>query len=82
VAHTCNLSYLGGKRSGRSRFEASPGKEFTIPYLEKSHHKKRAGRVAQGIGPEFKPQYCKKEKEKEKKTQCQCLVISALLCLS
>jgi hypothetical protein len=24
--------------------------------------KKRAGRVAQGEGPEFKPQYCKKKK--------------------
>jgi hypothetical protein len=22
--------------------------------------------VAQGVGPEFKPQYCKKEKEKQK----------------
>jgi hypothetical protein len=29
------------------------------PYLEKPHHKKRAGGVAQGVGPEFKPQYCK-----------------------
>jgi hypothetical protein len=26
------------------------------PYLEKTHHKKRAGEVAQGVGPEFKPQ--------------------------
>jgi hypothetical protein len=25
---------------------------------------KRAGRVAQGVGPEFKPQYCKKKKKK------------------
>jgi hypothetical protein len=33
-------------------------------YLEKSHHtKKRSGEVVQGIGPEFKTQYCKKEKE-------------------
>jgi hypothetical protein len=24
-------------------------------YLEKTHHKKWAGRVAQGVGPEFKP---------------------------
>jgi hypothetical protein len=27
-------------------------------------HKKRAGGVAQGIGPEFKPQYHKKKKPK------------------
>jgi hypothetical protein len=26
------------------------GKYFVRPYLEKTHHKKRAGRVAQGIG--------------------------------
>jgi hypothetical protein len=29
------------------------------PYLEKFHHKKNAGGVAQGVGPEFKPQYHK-----------------------
>jgi hypothetical protein len=30
---------------------------FTRPYLEKNHHKKRTGGVAQGVGLEFKPQY-------------------------
>jgi hypothetical protein len=33
------------------------------PYLEKTYCKKRAGGVAQGIGPEFKPQYLKKKKK-------------------
>jgi hypothetical protein len=28
--------------------------------------KKRAGRMTQGEGPEFKPQYCKKRKERKK----------------
>jgi hypothetical protein len=37
------------------------------PYLKKILHKKRAGGVAQGEGPEFKPQYCKKKKKKKKK---------------
>jgi hypothetical protein len=32
------------------------------PVSEKTHHKKRPGGVAQGIGPEFKPQYHKKKK--------------------
>jgi hypothetical protein len=32
------------------------------PYLEKSASQKRAGGVAQGVGPKFKPQYCKKKK--------------------
>jgi hypothetical protein len=39
------------------------------PYFEKNHHahKKSSGGVAQGIGPEFKPQFCTKKKKKEKK---------------
>jgi hypothetical protein len=31
-------------------------------YLEKNYHKKRAGGVVQGEGPEFKPQHHKKKK--------------------
>jgi hypothetical protein len=27
-------------------------------------HKKRAGGVAQGVGPEFRPQYCKNKTKK------------------
>jgi hypothetical protein len=43
------------------------------PYLEKHT---RAGGVAQGVDPEFKPQYCppppkKKEKRKKKKKVIQ-----------
>jgi hypothetical protein len=36
--------------------------------LAKTLSQKRAGGVAQGIGPEFKPQYCKKTKQKKKTT--------------
>jgi hypothetical protein len=36
------------------------------PYLEKNLHKNRAGGMAQGKGPDFKPQYCKKKKKKSK----------------
>jgi hypothetical protein len=33
-------------------------------YLKRTYHKKkRAGGVAQGVGPEFKPQYHKKKKD-------------------
>jgi hypothetical protein len=48
----------------RIRFKASPDKWFTRPYLKKKkkNHKKRAGGVAQGVGPEFKPSSAKKEK--------------------
>jgi hypothetical protein len=34
------------------------------PYLEKNPSQKKAGGVAQGVGLEFKPQYCKKKKKK------------------
>jgi hypothetical protein len=36
------------------------------PCLRKKRKKitKRTGSVAQGVGPEFKPQYCKKKKKK------------------
>jgi hypothetical protein len=43
------------------RLEASPGKEFHDTIPRKSPSQKRAGGVAQSIGPEFKPQYCKKK---------------------
>jgi hypothetical protein len=38
------------------------------PYLEKNLTQKRSGGVAQDIGPEFKPQFHKKEKKKILKT--------------
>jgi hypothetical protein len=46
-------------------FKASPGKQFARPYLKKVHHKKRAGVVAQSVGPEFKLQYRKKKHKME-----------------
>jgi hypothetical protein len=65
VTHAYNPSH-----SERSKFEASRRKHFERTYLEKTHHThththththKRAGGVAQGVGPEFKLQYCKKK---------------------
>jgi hypothetical protein len=35
------------------------------PYLEKMLHKKGAGGVAEGVGPEFKPSTAKKEEKKK-----------------
>jgi hypothetical protein len=47
-------------------FEASPGKVCgTISGGKISQE--RAGGVAQGVGPEFKPQYRQKKKKKENK---------------
>jgi hypothetical protein len=47
------------------------------PVLKKNYHKNRAGGVAQGVGPEIKPQYCKKKKKKKKtlKTSTMLLVV-------
>jgi hypothetical protein len=60
VAHTYNPSYSGDTDQVGSQFEASPGKQFLRPYLKKTPSQKKAGGVAQGVGPQFKPQYCKK----------------------
>jgi hypothetical protein len=38
------------------------------PYLKKHQPKKMAGGLAQGVGPEFQPQCCKKKKKKRKST--------------
>jgi hypothetical protein len=37
------------------------------PYLKKIFHKNKTGGVAQGEGPEFKPQYHKKKKNQKRK---------------
>jgi hypothetical protein len=34
--------------------------------IKKNHTKKRTGGVAQGVGPEFKSQYCKRKKKRKK----------------
>jgi hypothetical protein len=45
----------------RIMVRSQPGQIVQETYLEKAHHKNRAGGVTQGEGPEFKPQYCKKQ---------------------
>jgi hypothetical protein len=78
VAHAYNPSYLGGRDqedhdskpapiskipNTRQGKQASPGTQFNRPYLKKKKpSQKRAGGVAQGVGPEFKPQ-CRQKKK-------------------
>jgi hypothetical protein len=57
VAHTCNPSYSGGRDQEDHSLKRL--------YLKKTLHKKRGGGVAQGVGLEFKPQYCKKLRKTE-----------------
>jgi hypothetical protein len=44
VAHSCNPSYSGDS-TGESKFEASPRKQFSRPYLKKPFTKNRVGGV-------------------------------------
>jgi hypothetical protein len=37
--------------------------------ISKNSSQKRAGRVAQDVGPEFKPQYTTKKKKKKKRKE-------------
>jgi hypothetical protein len=53
VAHICNPSYPGG-RDQEDRGSRTAGANSLLDPSQK-----RAGGLAQGVGPEFKPQYHK-----------------------
>jgi hypothetical protein len=59
VAHSCNPSHSG------SRDQSQPGQIVQEILFRKHPSQKRTGEVVQGVGPEFKPQYCKKKKKKK-----------------
>jgi hypothetical protein len=62
VAHACNSSYSGGRDQEELSSNPAGANSSARPYLKKKkNHKKRTGGVAQGVGPEFKPQYWRKE---------------------
>jgi hypothetical protein len=52
---------LPGNHAVKNCYMAECGHKFSHSRL-KSSKKKRVGRVTQGAGPEFKPQYCQKKK--------------------
>jgi hypothetical protein len=41
------------------------------PYLKRTHHKKKSWWSAEGVGLEFKSQYCKNKNKQTKKRWCQ-----------
>jgi hypothetical protein len=47
-------------------------------YLEKTHHKKRAGGVAEGEGHEFKTSYCERKKERKRRKERKIIVTEHL----
>jgi hypothetical protein len=58
----------------RIAVQSQPGQIVHETLPRKKTFTKRAGGVAQGVGPEFKPQYCKKKKKKsEVKLSGACL---------
>jgi hypothetical protein len=63
VVHACNPSY-SGKRDQEDR-SLKPARANTSldPISKKTHYKKGAGGVAQGVVLKFKPQSCKKKKK-------------------
>jgi hypothetical protein len=61
VAHTCNPSYSGGRDQEDHGSKPAQAKSSQDLLKKKTFTKKRVCGVAQGVGPEFKPQYCKKK---------------------
>jgi hypothetical protein len=54
VAHACNPSYSGGRDQKDRGLKPAQANRSLDPIL-KNPSEKRAGGVAQGVGPEFKP---------------------------
>jgi hypothetical protein len=69
VAYAYNPSYSGGRDQEDYGSKAAWENSLPDPILKIPHHKKSAGGVAQGIGPEFKPQHHKKTKKKESESK-------------
>jgi hypothetical protein len=65
VAHTCDPSYCGGRDQEGHGSKPAQANTLRGP-ISKIPNTKRAGGVAQSVGPEFKPQYHIKKKERKK----------------
>jgi hypothetical protein len=62
VAPACNPSYSGGRVQEDPGSKPTWANSFKTLSQKKKKSQKRAGRVAQGVGREFKPQYYQKKK--------------------
>jgi hypothetical protein len=63
VAHTFNPSYSGGRDQEDHGLKPTWANSSGNPIL-KNPSEKRAGGAAQGVGPEFNPEWPKKERTK------------------
>jgi hypothetical protein len=66
VAHTCNPSCSGGRDQEDHSSKFAQASSSPDPTSKKNPSKKMAGGMAQGVGPEFKSQYCKKKNKTKK----------------
>jgi hypothetical protein len=62
MAHTCNPSYSGGYDQEGYSLKPAWANSFRDS-ISPNPSQKRTGGVTQGVGTEFKPQYCKKKKK-------------------
>jgi hypothetical protein len=74
MAHACNPSYSGGSNQEDRGSKTNSSQDLITE--KNPSQKKRADGVAQRIGPEFKPQYCK---ERKKETPEGTLVLSSAI---
>jgi hypothetical protein len=72
VTHACIPSYSGGRDQEDCGLKPAQANSSCDPHLKKTLHKKRAGGVAQGVGPELELQYHKKKNLKKGKTEAGC----------
>jgi hypothetical protein len=72
MAHTCNPSYSGGRNEEDPSSKPDWENSSWDP-ISKIPNTRRAGGVAQGVGPEFKPQYHKKKKMGAQSTLYACM---------
>jgi hypothetical protein len=72
VAHACNPSYSRGR--DQADHDSKSAQIVSETLFLKTPSQKRAGGVAQGVGPEFKPQYHSTAKKKEKKNASQTII--------
>jgi hypothetical protein len=56
IPHSCNPSYSGGRDQEDLGLKPDGANSLSDP-SQKNPSQKRAGGVAQGVGPEFKSQY-------------------------
>jgi hypothetical protein len=68
VAHIYNPSYSEGRDQENCGSKPAWANISARSYLKKKPFKKRSAEVAQGVGPEFKPQYHKKKKKKKSRS--------------